>query len=112
MWTTDTYWFDVALVMTIFSVGTICLGRFEEHKSRGRRLAKVGIVLALVLGLSMIGLRVVAWGLLALVGVAAAWIHLSWLPRHGINGWTGEPRDKYLELVLKMSESGSGSRKP
>lgn len=26
-------------------------------------------------------------------------IHGWWLPKHGINGWTGEPRDKYLELV-------------
>ena len=24
---------------------------------------------------------------------------LYWLPKHGINGWTAEPRDKYLELM-------------
>jgi hypothetical protein len=109
MWTTDTYWFDVALVMSIFAVGTICFGRFEEHKSRGRRLVKVAVVLTSVLSLSAAGLRVVAWGLLALVGVAAAWIHLAWLPRHGINGWTGEPREKYLELVRRRSGAPEGS---
>jgi len=25
-------------------------------------------------------------------------IHLWWLPKHGINGWTGEPREKYYAL--------------
>ena len=85
MWTTNTYWFDVALVMSIFAIGTICFGRFEEHKSRGRRVLKVAIVLGVVLGLSAAGLRIVAWALLALLGVAAAWVHLSWLPRHGNN---------------------------
>lgn len=109
MWTTNTYWFDVALVMSIFAIGTICFGRFEEHKSRGRRVLKVAIVLGVVLGLSAAGLRIVAWALLALLGVAAAWVHLSWLPRHGINGWTGEPREKYLALLQKRSERRAGS---
>lgn len=109
MWTTNTYWFDVALVMSIFAIGTICFGRFEEHKSRGRRVLKVAIVLGVVLGLSAAGLRIVAWALLALLGVAAAWVHLSWLPRHGINGWTGEPREKYLALLQKRSERREGS---
>ncbi len=25
-------------------------------------------------------------------------IHVWWLPKHGINGWTGEPKEKYYEL--------------
>jgi hypothetical protein len=32
---------------------------------------------------------------------AAAVVHLRWLPMHGINGWTGEPRDQYLSLLAK-----------
>ena len=35
MWRTDTLWFDVAIVMSIFAVGNILFGRFEEHRSRG-----------------------------------------------------------------------------
>ena len=40
------------------------------------------------------------WGLapIALLLVTAAVVRLWWLPRHGINGFTGEPRDKYYEL--------------
>jgi hypothetical protein len=30
--------------------------------------------------------------------MAVVYIHAIWLPKHGINGWTGEPRDKYFEL--------------
>ena len=33
MWSTDTLWFDVAVVMTIFAIGSILFGRFEEHKA-------------------------------------------------------------------------------
>jgi len=25
-------------------------------------------------------------------------VHAIWLPSKGINGWTGEPKDKYYEL--------------
>ncbi len=99
MWGTETRWFDVAVVMSLFAVGSILFGRFEEHKPRWRRLLKVVIVLVLTLTLAATVGRVWAYGLLVLPILGAAWVHLRWLPRHGINGWTAEPRDKYLELV-------------
>ena len=99
MWRTDTLWMDVALVMSIFAVGNVLFGRFEEHKSRARRLLKVALVLALTLTLSATVGRAWAYGVLALPLLAAAWVHLVWLPRHGINGWTAEPRERYLELM-------------
>lgn len=99
MWRTDTLWMDVAVVMTIFAVGNILFDRFEEHKSRGRRLLKVALVLALTLTLSASVGRAWAYGVLVLPLLGAAWVHLVWLPRHGINGWTAEPRERYLELM-------------
>jgi predicted small integral membrane protein len=36
---------------------------------------------------------------LAIPLVGAAYVHLVWLPQRGINGWTGEPRERYLELM-------------
>ena len=99
MWRTDTLWFDVAVVMAIFAFGNILFGRFEEHKPRGRRVLKPVIVVAATLVLSATAGRMWAYGVLAIPLVAAGWVHLYWLPRHGINGWTAEPRDKYLELV-------------
>lgn len=99
MWKTDTFWFDVAVVMSIFAVGSILLGHFEEHKSKLRRVLKVAIVLGVTVTLSWAGLRWLAYGLLGLMGLGAAYVHLWWLPSHGINGWTGEPKAKYYELL-------------
>jgi hypothetical protein len=101
MWQTNTIWFDVAVVMTIFAVGSVLFGRFEEHKPRGRRLLKVAIVTAVVVTLAATAGRVWAYGVMAIPLIAAAYAHLVWLPKRGINGWTAEPRDKYLELVRR-----------
>lgn len=110
MWGTDTPWFDVAVVMAIFAVGTILFGRFEEHKPRARRLLKVAIVLAVTLGLAATAGRGWAYGVLAIPLLGAAWVHLVWLPRHGISGWTAEPYDKYLELVRSRGRRARMSR--
>jgi hypothetical protein len=99
MWQPDTRWFDVAIVMSIFAIGSILFGRFEEHKPRWRRVLKLLIVLTVTLGLANVAGRVWAYAFLAIPLLGAAYIHLRWLPQHGINGWTGEPREKYLELV-------------
>ncbi|MGE0132324.1 MAG: hypothetical protein AB7U82_29935 [Blastocatellales bacterium] len=99
MWETNTRWFDVALVMSVFAVGNILFGHFEEHRPKLRRLLKVAVFLVVVVGLAATAGRVWAYAALAIPLIAAAVIHLWWLPKHGINGWTGEPKDKYLELV-------------
>jgi quinol-cytochrome oxidoreductase complex cytochrome b subunit len=99
MWRTDTLWFETAIVMGTFAVGSILFGRFEEHKPRRRRLFKVVIVLGVTLGLSATVGRAWALSWLAVPLTAAAVVHLWWLPKHGVNGWTGEPRDRYLELM-------------
>lgn len=105
MWSLETRWFDVAVVMTIFAIGTILFGRFEEHKPRGRRVLKVAIVLALTLAIASTVGRMWAYGVLLVPLAAATWVHLYWLPKHGINGWTGEPRTRYLELMEQRSAS-------
>lgn len=101
MWRTDSLWFDVAVVMTIFAVGGVLFGRFEEHKPRGRRLLKVIIVTAIVVTLAATVGRAWAYGFMAIPLLGAAYVHLVWLPKRGINGWTAEPRDKYLQLVQR-----------
>jgi hypothetical protein len=103
MWATDTLWFDVAVVMTIFAVGSILFGRFEEHKPRPRRVLKVLIVAAVTVALSASVGRVWAYAVLMVPLLGAAYVHLVWLPRHGVNGWTAEPRDRYLELLSSRS---------
>ncbi|MEL6221703.1 MAG: hypothetical protein AAFR31_03555 [Cyanobacteria bacterium J06627_8] len=99
MWSTSTYWFDVSLIFGIFAIGNILFGHFEEHRPKWRRLSKVGTILSVGLLLSYFNLRWLFYVILFALAIAVSYIHLVWLPKHGINGWTGEPKDEYLTLV-------------
>jgi hypothetical protein len=99
MWSTDTYWFDVAAVTAIFAVGSPLFGHFEEHKPKWKRLLKVVAVVGLVVGLSALGARWLAYSIIGLMLFGAAVVHVYWLPKRGVNGWTGEPKDRYYELL-------------
>ena len=99
MWSIDTPWFDVAVVATGFAVGAMLFGHFEAHKPRLRRVLKFAGVLAITVTLAQTLGRPWAYGWMAVPLSIGAWVHLVWLPRHGINGWTAEPRDRYLSLV-------------
>jgi hypothetical protein len=52
-----------------------------------------------IAGCSSLGLRWVGWALIGMALVAAGVIHLWWLPSNGVNGWTGEPKEKYYALI-------------
>ena len=112
MWNTATYWFDIALVSLIFAMGNILFGHFEEHRPKLRRLLKVVSVLGVSLMLSYFKLRWVFYSVLSASALGVAYIHAIWLPRQGVNGWTGEPKDRYLELVRgsknKATPTGNG----
>jgi hypothetical protein len=99
MWRTDSLWFETAIVLGIFAVGNILFGHFQQHNPPVRRLGKVGLVLGITLALSATAGRFWGLGWLLLPLSAAAYVHLRWLPMHGINGWTGEPRQQYLALI-------------
>jgi hypothetical protein len=102
---TDTLWLDAAIVMAVFAVGGILFGRFEEHKPRWRRLLKVAVVTGVTLGLAATVGRSWAYLFLAVPLAGAAWVHLVWLPRHGVSGWTAEPRERYLALLASRGAS-------
>jgi len=109
MWGTESRWLDVAVVMSIFAIGNILFGRFEEHRPRWRRLLKVALVLGITITLAATLGRAWAYGVLAVPAVLAVWVHAYWLPKHGINGWTAEPRERYLEL-MRSRERGRRER--
>ena len=104
IWSTDTLWFDAAVVLGIFAVGNILFGHFEAHRAKWRRVLKIPVFLAIARIVAGVG-RIWAYAFLGAMFVAAAYVHGIWLPRHGINGWTGEPRDRYLALVTKPRRS-------
>ena len=90
--------FEVAVVSTMFAVGNILFGHFEEGTPKWRRLLKMAIVICAAIAVSAYLGRVWFWALLMAMLLPAVYIHVWWLPRRGINGWTGEPKEKYYEL--------------
>ena len=110
MWSLHTHWFDVALILSIFAVGNILFGHFEEHRPKWRRLLKVVFFLCVFVGISAAFGRAWAFLLLGILLTAVLIIHAWWLPRHGVNGWTGEPKERYYELIgYKQEGSGKGA---
>ena len=98
MWDTDSLWFEVALVTTITAVGTIFFGHFEELTPKWRKLAKLIFFILVTTSLSATLGRVWALSFLGATLLFVFYVHAIWLPQKGINGWTGEPREKYYAL--------------
>ena len=103
MWSTDSQWFDVAAFSTLWIVLMVVFGRFEQHKPAWRRLLKCAALLVLLLVLVETAGRLVAYGVLGLLLMSGAAFHFAVLSKLGINGWTGEPRDRF-EALLREGE--------
>jgi hypothetical protein len=94
----DSLWLEVAIVSSMFAFGGIYFGHFEERTPRWRRALKLVLFIAVTTGLSALLGRAWAFGFLGLALLAVVYVHAIWLPGKGINGWTGEPKDKYYAL--------------
>lgn len=105
MWRTDTFWLDLAVFLFLVLVGHILLGHFEDYRPKWRRVLKVVLSVALFVGLAATLGRLWAWLIFVVpVAIGVIIVHMWWLPQHGINGWTGEPREKYLELMRRIGK--------
>jgi hypothetical protein len=99
MWTTESLWFEVAIVSIIFALGNMIFGHFEERTPIARRVGKYILTVLIVCLLSVYVGRTVAMGLLLAMLLPVIYIHGYYLPRKkGINGLTGEPKGKYYEF--------------
>jgi hypothetical protein len=97
-WQTDTLWFEVAVVSMMIASGHIFWGHFEERTPALRKFFKYLLTLIVVVGLSHFFGRLTAFSVLAAAFIPVLYIHFIMLPKKGINGWTGEPKEKYYEL--------------
>jgi hypothetical protein len=55
--------------------------------------------------LSAIGIlfgRFAFWGAIGLMTMGQVYLHAVYFPKHGINGLTAEPYDKYLKTIERM----------
>lgn len=91
-------WFEIAITAIIFLIGHILFGHFEEKTPRWRKFLKVAIAVVLFPSIAYFFGSFWFWIAFVIALIPPLIIHLWWLPKHGINGWTGEPKDKYYEL--------------
>lgn len=91
-------WLDVAAMAVFLIAGNVLFAHFEPMASMTRRVMKVLVTLAITAAVSYFFGRK---GVMVAFGVAllpVVYIHAIWLPRNGVNGWTGEPKAKYYAL--------------
>ncbi|MDI9973724.1 hypothetical protein [Rhodococcus sp. IEGM 1307] len=88
----------IAVICGITAVGTIVWGHWEEHTPKWRRIGKIVVLCGLSVLVSATAGRFWFFVLLAVLAAIVLLIHAWWLPRKGINGWAGEPRERYYAL--------------
>ena len=88
----------LATVAVILVIGNVVFRHFEPNMKVWQRFLKALVILALTALIShYFGTKgIVTAFILALLTVI--YVHGIWLPRHGVNGWTGEPKEKYYAL--------------
>lgn len=105
MWDITSLWFEISLVSISVTLGYIFFGHFEERTPLWKKLLKYGFILFLIPAISAWFGRTIALIAYAILHLPAVYIHAVFLPRHGINGWTGEPKPKYYALRGWNSQS-------
>ncbi|NJM54174.1 MAG: DUF2207 domain-containing protein [Blastocatellia bacterium] len=91
-------WFEIAVVALFLLFGHILLGHFEERTPRWRIIAKHTIGLIIFVSIAYFFGRFWFFAAILAMLIPVLIIHVWWLPKNGINGWTGEPKEKYYEL--------------
>jgi hypothetical protein len=99
MWTTESVWFEIAIVSIIYALGNILMGQLEEQTPKFRRVSKYLLTILVICLISVYFGRTLSMSLLSLFIIPFIYFHGYYLPKKkGINGWTGEPKRKYYEF--------------
>jgi hypothetical protein len=80
----------------------LVFNNFEKHLSVQRRVLKLFIVVGVLTVIGILFGRFAFWGIITLMTIGQVYLHGIYFPKHGINGLTAEPHDKYLEVINKM----------
>jgi hypothetical protein len=91
-------WIDAAVMASLFALGSILFGHFEERTPKWRRILKFFLMTGGIVGISATAGRLWSIGIVLSLLAVVAVIHGWWLPKHGIHPLTGEPKEKYYAL--------------
>lgn len=91
------------IVLTIASLAYfVVFNKFEKHVPTQRRIVKLFMVVGILSIIGNLFSRYAFWGTIGLMTIGQVYVHGVHFPKHGVNGWTAEPYDKYLELTERM----------
>ena len=94
---------ELLIVFTIASMAYfLAFNNFEKHLPIQRRITKLFVVVGVLAIIGILFGRFAFWGLITLMTIGQIYLHGWYFPKHGINGLTAEPYDKYLETIEKM----------
>ena len=94
---------EILIVFTIASMAYfLAFNNFEKHIPIQHRVTKLFVVIGVLAIIGILFGRFAFWGLITLMTVGQIYLHGWYFPKHGINGLTAEPYDKYLETIEKM----------
>lgn len=94
---------EILTVITIASLAYfVVFKKFEKHVPMRRRIVKLLIVVGVLSIIGIVFSRYAFWGMIGLMTIGQIYVHGVYFPKHGVNGWTAEPYDKYLELTERM----------
>ena len=94
---------EILIVLTIASLAYfVVFNNFEKHLPIARRVIKLFVVVSILAVIGILFSRYAFWGMIALMTIGQVYLHGWYFPKHGINGLTAEPHDKYLEVIAKM----------
>ena len=94
---------EILIVLTIASLAYfVVFNKFEKHIPMKRRIVKLVTVVGVLSIIGILFSRYAFWGMIALMTIGQVYVHGVYFPKHGVNGWTAEPYDKYIELTERM----------
>lgn len=94
---------EILIVLTIACLAYfVVFNNFEKHLPIKRRGIKLLVVVGILAIIGTIFSRYAFWGVIMLMTIGQMYLHGWYFPKHGINGVTAEPHDKYLEVIAKM----------
>lgn len=100
----DSLWFDATLAAVAHAVNSTLFAAVHRDGSALRRLLGLFGFVGVTVALSALAGRGWALGLIAASTALVFYFHAVWLPNHGVNGWTGEPRDRFLALTRRKND--------
>lgn len=96
---------ELLIVFIIASIAYfIAFNNFEKHLPVQRRVTKLFVVVGTLAIIGILFGRFAFWGIIILMTIGQIYLHGWYFPKHGINGLTAEPYDKYLSTIEKMKE--------